>query len=62
MHKPKDWEGPEDDILRAEVVSFAVSLSTASCGDRFEHLYAEKKFERALYRFHVYYTDGVCGD
>ena len=37
-----------------EVVSFSVSLSTASCGVGVEYLYAENKFMCALYCFHEF--------
>ena len=38
MHKPKNWEDHQDDIPYTEVVSFAVSLSTASSDVGIEHL------------------------
>ena len=41
MHKPKNWEDPQDNIAYIEIVSFAISLSTASCGVGVEPLYAE---------------------
>ena len=56
MNKPKNWEDPQDDIPYTKIVSFAISLSTASCGVGVEHLYAEDGFMRALYHFHIYYT------
>ena len=56
MNKPKNREDSQDDIPFTEIVSFAISLSTASCGVGVEHLYVENSFMHALYWFHVYYT------
>ena len=57
MNKPKNWEDPQDDISYTEIASFTISLCTASCGIGVEPLYSENGFLRALYRFHVYYTE-----
>ena len=44
MFKPKNWENPQDNIPYTEVVSFTISLSTASCSIGIKHLYAENGF------------------
>ena len=56
MHKPNNWEDPQDDNPYTEIVAFAVSLSTASFGIVVKHLYAENSFMWALHCFQANYT------